>query len=45
MGKKFDTLNIIADDISDEGIDFNNLEAPPTTWYPNLEANLTNSYS
>ncbi len=26
MGKKNDTLNIIADDISDEGIDFNNLE-------------------
>ena len=27
MGKKSDTLNIMADDISDEGIDFNNLEA------------------
>ncbi len=26
MGKKNDTLNIMADDISDEGIDFNNLE-------------------
>ena len=27
MGKKTDTLNIMADDISDEGIDFNNIEA------------------
>ena len=26
MGKKNDTLNIMADEISDEGIDFNNLE-------------------
>ena len=26
MGKKHDTLNIMADDISDEGIDFNSLE-------------------
>ena len=26
MGKKSDTLNIMADDISDEGIDFNNIE-------------------
>lgn len=27
MSKKIDTLNIMADDISDEGIDFNNLES------------------
>ena len=27
MTKKSDTLNIIADDISDEGVDFNNIEA------------------
>ena len=26
MGKKTDTLNIMADDISDEGIDFNSIE-------------------